>query len=127
MRPQLLWLLMAAAAGGCSGSSSTAPSTGNNGPAGMVTVGNIFFQSAHNGTQNPAIDTVAVGTTVTWTWTNTGSQSHSVQSQGMPSFTSSVIQSGDGKTFTMTFSAPGTYQYNCAVHGNAMTGTIVVQ
>jgi plastocyanin len=129
MRIQLQWLLlMAAAAVGCSSSTSpTSPTMGGGGQAGTVTVGNIFFQSGHNGTKNPAVDTVAVGTTVTWTWTNTGSVSHSVLSEGTPSFTSSAIQSGNGKTYTMTFNSPGTYEYDCAVHGEAMTGRIVVQ
>ena len=83
MRIQLHWFLMAAAAAiGCSSSSNspTAPTMGGGGgggPVGSVTVGNIFFQSGHNGTMNPAVDTVAVGTTVTWTWTNTGSETHS--------------------------------------------------
>src|SRR6266702_4120816 len=79
------------------------------------------------GAQNPAIDTVAVGSTVTWTWTATGSVAHSVQSQGTPSFTSSAIQTGDGKTYSLTFTTPGTYQYDCAVHGAAMSGRIVVR
>lgn len=76
---------------------------------------------------NPAIDTVPAGTAVTWTWTNTGSTSHSVESEGTPSFASSQIQSGSGKTYSVTFTTPGTYEYDCAVHGEAMTGRIVVQ
>jgi hypothetical protein len=43
-----------------------------------------------------------------------------------PSFTSSAIQSGAGKTYQFTFATPGTYQYDCAVHGTMMTGRIVV-
>ena len=31
-------------------------------------VGDIFFTSALNGSSNTAVDTVAVGGTVTWTW-----------------------------------------------------------
>jgi len=27
----------------------------------------------------------------------------------------------------VTFSAPGTYEYDCAVHGTAIRGTIVVR
>jgi plastocyanin len=70
---------------------------------------------------------VAVGTTVTWTWTNTGSVSHSVQSLDSPSFASSAIKTGSGSTYQVTFTAPGTYHYDCAVHGTAMSGTVVVQ
>jgi plastocyanin len=92
-----------------------------------VAVGDIFFKSGLNGSSNPAVDTVAVNGTVTWTWATTENLPHSVQSIGSPSFTSSAIQSGSGKTYQFMFTAPGTYQYDCAVHGQMMTGMIVVQ
>ena len=137
----------------CSGSSTTGPSAGGSGGGGTgggstggdtggnnggnsggapaltaaVAVGNIFFKSGHNGSASPAVDTVAVGGTVTWTWTNSGSVPHSVQSLGSPSFTSSAILTGDGSKYQMQFSTPGTYQYDCAVHGTMMSGTIVVR
>jgi plastocyanin len=82
-------------------------------------VENDFFQ--------PSTIQVAAGTTVTWTWTGTGSTSHSVQSLGSPSFTSSTIMTGDGSTYSYTFATPGTYQYDCAVHGAAMSGTVIVE
>jgi plastocyanin len=135
MRRTRTWVLAAAAAAaiGCS-SNSTGPSESGNGgggagggPVGSITVGNIFFESSHNGTRNPAQDTVSVGQMVTWTWTNTGSTLHSVRSEGSPSFASSGVESGNGTTYTVTFTTPGTYHYDCAVHGSAMTGTIVVQ
>ena len=123
MRSWLSWpvILTAAALAGCF-SEHTAPSIGGEG----VTVGNIFFRSNRNGTGNPAIDTVAVGATVTWTWVNTGPISHSVESEGSPGFLSSTIL-GSGTTYSLTFTAPGSYQYDCAVHGAAMSGTIVVR
>jgi len=96
---------------------------GGGGPVGAVTLGpGIQFVSSHNGSQ-PAVDTIEVGASVTWTWS--GSLSHSVQSVGSSSFASSGIK-GRG-TYAVQFTAPGTYQYDCAVHGTAMTGTIVVQ
>jgi plastocyanin len=95
------------------------------GPVGAVTIGaNIRFVSDHNGSQNPAVDTIRVGDTVTWTWT--GPLPHGVQSLGSKSFSSSRIMTGSG-THAVTFTAPGTYQYDCAVHGTSMRGTIVVQ
>ena len=113
-------------AGGTGG--GTAGGTGSAAPAtAAVNVGDIFFQSGQNGSSNPAVDTVAVNGTVTWTWATTENLPHSVQSVGSPSFTSSAIQTGSGKTYQFTFTAPGTYQYDCAVHGQMMTGTIVVQ
>ena len=116
---------------GCS-SDSSGPSDGGNGgggggAVGSVKVGNIFFESGHNGTSNPAQDTVAVGQTVTWTWTLTGAIPHSVKSEGMPGFASSAELTGSGMTYTHTFDTPGTYHYDCSVHGPAMSGTIVVQ
>jgi plastocyanin len=104
---------------GQGGGSNSAPSTA------AVTIGpGISFMSAHNGSTNPAVDTVAVNGTVTWTWS--GSLPHGVQSMGSPSFTNSAIQSGVGKTYQFQFTTPGSYQYDCAVHGTLMTGTIVV-
>jgi plastocyanin len=136
MRITRTWLLAGAmaAALGCSSNSTTAPNNGGTGgtagtgggPVGAVIVGNDFFQSSHNGTR-PALDTVTVGQPVTWTWTGTGSISHSVLSEGTPNFTSSTIMTGDGMTYTFTFTTAGTYHYQCAVHGAAMSGTVVVQ
>jgi plastocyanin len=112
----------------CSSGYGTTPTTGGHGgggPVGSVAVGpGIEFVSGHNGSANPSVDTIAVGGTVTWSWS--GSDPHSVQSIGSPSFTSSSIQSGN-KTYAVTFAAPGTYRYDCAVHGQAMTGTVVVR
>ncbi|HTD70244.1 MAG TPA: plastocyanin/azurin family copper-binding protein [Gemmatimonadales bacterium] len=99
---------------------------GGGGPVGNVTVGNIFFRSVHNGSQNPAVDTIAAGDSITWAWNAAGS--HSIQSTGVPDiFRNSVVMSGANDTYTVTFRNPGTYTYQCGVHGAAMTGRIVVQ
>jgi plastocyanin len=92
-----------------------------------VIVGNNFFRSARNGSVNPAVDTVAVGGTVTWTWTNTGNVPHGIEAVGNPSFPASAVLTGNGKTYKVTFSTAGTYQYDCIVHGAMMTGRIVVR
>jgi plastocyanin len=105
----------------------TTPTTPGTAPAtAAVDVGDIFFKSAHNGQSNPAVDTVAVNGAVTWTWATGEALAHSVQSLGSPSFTSSGVLSGAGNTYQFTFTAPGSYNYNCVIHGNLMTGTIVV-
>ena len=99
---------------------------GGGGPVGNVTVGNIFFRSVRNGSQNPAVDTIAAGDSITWAWNAAGS--HSIQSTGVPDiFRNSVVMSGANDTYTVTFRTPGSYTYDCAVHGAAMTGRIVVQ
>ena len=113
--------------GGGNGGGTTGGGTGSPPPAtASVTLGDIFFESDQNGTRNPAVDTVAVNGTVTWTWGSSASMAHSVQSEGSPDFTSSSIMSGAGSTHQATFTTPGTYHYDCAVHGQLMTGTIVV-
>jgi plastocyanin len=88
-----------------------------------VLVGNFFFRSQRNSTQNEAIDTVAVGGSVTWEGTG---GSHTVQSQGAPSFPSSGTFGLSG-TYTFTFGSTGTYLYDCAIHGSSMSGRIVVR
>src|SRR6266516_2457197 len=106
-------MLAATLLAGCGG--VTSPGGGGH-PVGDVLVGNIFFRSAHNGTTNPAVDTIAAG-------------SHSIQSTGLVPeiFRSSVVMSGANDSYTTTLRNPGTYTYQCAVHGAAMTGRIVVQ
>ncbi len=74
----------------------------------------------------PADVTINAGETVTWTW-GSGAGLHSVQSTGSPSFPSSAILSGSGATYSNTFDTPGTYTYDCVVHGTAMSGTVTVQ
>ena len=109
---------------GCGG--ATSPGGGGGGPVGNVTVGNIFFRSVHNGSQNPAVDTIAAGDSITWAWNAAGS--HIIQSTGLPGiFRNSVVMSGANDSYTVTFRNPGTYTYDCAIHGAAMTGRIVVQ
>jgi len=83
----------------------------------------ISFTSARNGTSNPAVDTIAVGGTMTWTWAG---GDHGILSTGSPSFTSQAAAQTSG-TYQVTFNSPGTYTYDCIIHGSAMTGTIVVR
>ena len=137
LRAAIMGIIALAALAGCDGYTASDPyggggggGAGGGGPVGSVTVGTngqIVYISAHNGTANPAVDTVAVGATVTWTWTNNQGVSHSVESEGSTAFASSPIMSGNGQTYAVTFTTPGTYQYDCAVHGTQMNGTIVVR
>src|SRR5882724_10858816 len=127
VRTAVIGMLTLASLAGCGGYGGTGMygGGGGGGPVGSVTAGpSIQFVSGHNGSTNAAVDTIAIGGTVTWTWT--GSLPHSVQSVGSPSFTSSSTKTGSG-TYAVRFDAPGTYRYDCAVHGQLMTGTIVVR
>jgi plastocyanin len=112
--------------GGGGAGGNTSGGTPTSGDA-LVIVGNIFMKSGHNGSLNPAVDTVAIGGSVTWTWTNTANVPHGIQSLGSPSFPTGATLTGDGKIYRVTFNIPGTYRYDCLVHGTMMPGTIVVR
>jgi plastocyanin len=119
---------------GATGSPVTfaATATGGSGPppgdptAISVTVGNNFFTSVQNATSNPAVDTLALNGTVSWNW-NATAGSHSVESVGSPSFTSSNVLTGADQSYVFQFTEPGTYTYRCSIHPTIMTGRIVVR
>lgn len=60
---------------------------------------------------------VPAGTTVTWVWA--GNAAHNVVGDG---FESEVMTDGE---FSFTFTEPGTYPYECTLHGG-MTGEVIV-
>ena len=108
------------------GSSSVTFNLEVTGPQLHVTLGNNFFRSIHNGTENPAIDTVAVGSTIIWN--KASPTGHTVTSTSGPvAFDSGLLVGVPNTTFSFTFNTPGTYTYQCMVHGPPMTGQIVVQ
>jgi plastocyanin len=126
-------VLCAAVAGGCKSSLPTGLQNYTIPPAGtpnsVVLTNNVF---------TPGSITTTVGATVTWTWnacTSTAGSSNdgygtntSCVSHGLV-FADGVGNSGvqsQGHA-TRTFTAAGTYPYICAVHGSAMSGTVVVQ
>ena len=86
----------------------SAPAAGG---ANTVTIANFAF--------SPATLTVPVGTTVTWT--NQDGSNHFVK------FTDAASDRlKKGSTYTRTFTAAGSYAYECSIHPS-MTGTVVVQ
>lgn len=116
--PLALASLLAGCGDGPAGTGETPPSSAT------VNVGNVFFQSVHNGSMDPAIDTVAVQGTVTWTWTEIGT--HSVRFDD-PALPESPEFTESGSVYSVAFPAAGSYGYDCAIHGAAMAGTIVVK
>jgi len=82
-------------------------------PAGAITIGNFTF--------NPQRLTVKAGTTVTWT--NKDDIPHAVAAVGKE-FKSKVLDTD--KSFSFTFTTPGSYTYFCSLHPH-MTGTIMVE
>jgi plastocyanin len=68
----------------------------------------------------PATITVKAGATVTWV--NTDDSNHMIK---FPDQKSPRLDKGS--TYTRTFTAPGSYDYQCGIHGARMKGTVVVQ
>ncbi len=69
-------------------------------------------------------DTVFINAGDTVTWTNRDSAQHSVL------FLSGLGQTenfGLGQSSSLRFIAPGTYKYICGLHGQSMSGTVVVE
>jgi plastocyanin len=116
-----VWLAVGAVVTACGDSSGPNQQP----PVVSVQVGNDFFTSGHNGSSNPAVDTVAVNGRVTWTWTERGT--HDIVPTGTPTFPESQDFLEPGSTYSVTFTAPGTYAYVCEIHGPPMMGQIVVQ
>jgi adhesin/invasin len=131
---------MTATATGLTGSPVIFHATGVNLPSSVtVEVHSDFFESARNGSgANPgplgsvAVDTVAVGGTVTWQWVGSG---HNVTPYQNSAFVASPTQNAGSIFGPITFTTPGTYRYRCTIHSAVvdilgllgMQGRIVVR
>src|SRR3989344_8568119 len=70
---------------------------------------------------SPKTLTISVGETVTWT--NYDSMQHTVTSDSGDVLNSELL--GQGKTYSMTFTEAGTYDYHCTPHPY-MKGKIII-
>jgi plastocyanin len=117
----------ATVAGGADGAPVSFSATANGPDGGPPGATEIQLLSSGGNRFEPANVTVAVGTTVTWTWIG---GFHDVTSGGNPGFSGSGAPAAPPKSFSHTFTTPGTYLYFCSVHGSptaGMRGTVVVQ
>jgi plastocyanin len=126
-------LLIAGGLAGCSAQaapSPTAPSSAASAPAGpVINLSSLMF--------DPSTITVPAGTTITWrsdesiTHTVTSGRYEGVdkttglRSSQDPDGTFNARLEGKGKTFSFTFTEPGSYTYYCDIH-QGMNATIVV-
>jgi plastocyanin len=108
---------------GCGGSGGgTGPINNTSPPPGGISVMNNLF--------SPASKTVPVNTTVQWAWNScTGDvyTGQTCQLHGVNFDDGVNSPTQDQGTYSRTFTAVGTYNYHCAVHGLAMSGSITVQ
>lgn len=126
-------LIAAAGLAGCSAQAAPSPTTPTStasvsaGP--VINLSSLMF--------NPSTSTVPVGTTITWrndepiTHTVTSGRYEGVdkttglRSAQYPDGTFDAKLEGKGKTFSFTFTKPGSYTYYCDIH-QGMNATIVV-
>lgn len=104
------------AAAGCGGGASSKPA--------VVSPGNLSFViRVSDNVFTPKELTVPSGTSVTWEWS--GKNGHSVVGTFGSQAVHSPTHQGSGE-LTITLHTPGTWQYECGVHGKAMSGSITV-
>eukprot|EP00271_Cylindrocystis_brebissonii_P021626 TRINITY_DN7846_c0_g1_i1.p1 TRINITY_DN7846_c0_g1~~TRINITY_DN7846_c0_g1_i1.p1 ORF type:complete len:329 (-),score=26.15 TRINITY_DN7846_c0_g1_i1:131-1117(-) len=82
----------------------------------------------------PYVTTIYVGDTVQWTWQD--SKPHSVQRLNLTTYKPTTYFSGKGGgtntvakygfVYSHTFTEAGFFAYQCAVHGQGMSGTVLV-
>ena len=127
----VLAFLILASAAACGGGSSS--SDGVTGPSNTPPPVNSSTTAltVSNNKYTPAHDSVAVGSTLTWTWNSCTGDPYGGSTCALHSVkfddggSSSNIQSSG--TFSRIFATAGTYTYHCAVHGTAMSGTVIVK
>ncbi|MEK6913432.1 MAG: cupredoxin domain-containing protein [Nanoarchaeota archaeon] len=73
---------------------------------------------------SPQTLSVQAGDAVTITWINNDLAPHTITSDTGNELGSASF--GNGKTFSHTFSVPGTYAYHCSIHPS-MKGQIIVE
>ena len=86
--------------------------------------GNLFVVQISDNQFTPSSLTVPVGTEVKWNWS--GKNAHSVVGKFGDQDLTSAQHKGSG-TFTFKMTNPGTFAYQCGVHGAAMAAKIIVQ
>ena len=107
---------------------SATSSQGQNAPQAIhVTEYRGSSNSANPPGYKPDAIVVVIGVNNSVTWTNDDSAAHTVTSTSAPA--GACLDSGNmgsGASYTYTFTAPGTYKYDCRYH-SWMTGTVVVK
>ena len=106
---------------GSSGTTTTTSTTAQAGP--LVVILNGAASDTSSPGYSPADITVVIGMNSTVTWVNQDSVPHTVTA------TNGLFNSGNldpGKSFTFTFTLPGTYSYYCIYHSSWMKGTVTV-
>jgi copper-containing nitrite reductase len=98
---------------------STTSTTSVQGPTVIIPSGASTTSPGYS----PDVITVVIGMNATVTWVNDDNTPHTVTDKG-GSFNSGELD--PGKSWSHTFTLPGTYHYYCIYHPNVMTGEVIV-
>ena len=101
-------LAATAVAAGCGGSDESEP------------VATTQVSMAKSYRFDPKTIEISAGDTVTWT--NDDNFTHTVQVDGQEDH-----EVGKGKSVSISFDQPGTYEYVCTLHRRDMSGTVIVK
>jgi plastocyanin len=116
--PLAAWTIAVSLAIACTATGAFASTGGK--PAAkpvVVTLKNIEF--------HPGAVHIKTGQSVTWMWEDADIDTqHNVTSIGSKHFKSSKTQ--ERGTYTVTFNAPGTYDFECTIHPQTMQGKVIV-
>ena len=108
-----------AAMAGCGGGGDNTPTgTPPGGGGGGGSTSNSIAVADNSFT--PRATTVPSGTTGTWTWG--GAAHHNVTFDDGAASATQITG-----TYARTFSAAGTFNYHCTIHGTGMSGSVTVQ
>jgi len=79
---------------------------------------------------SPVVVKVVIGVNNTVVWVNRDVVNHTVDATQVPQGASKFSSGGPimpGQTFTMTFTVPGDYVYQCSIHPEWMQGAVIVK
>ena len=117
--------LTACGGGGDDDASAATTGGGSNtvaaGPAATATPAPVVEIKISDNAFTPKDITIKTGTTVKWVWS--GANPHSVLVAGFKS----EQMTGSGEFIREFKSGSGTFNYQCGVHGEAMSGRIIVE
>jgi nitrite reductase (NO-forming) len=104
------------------GTTTTTTTTGTSPPPGVTVVIPANAATTPPG-YSPDVITVVIGINGTVTWANQDTIPHTVTAKD-GSFNSGELD--PGKSWSHTFTLPGTYHYYCIYHSDVMTGEVIV-
>lgn len=118
-------LLSVFAVAACGGDDQTPPpATATGGTSSPARGQSLISIEVSDNKFTPSNLTVPKGTKITWDWT--GANAHSVIGKWQETRVQSEQLTGHG-SFSFTFETAGTFDYQCGVHGAAMTARVTVK